>query len=674
MAVVGIDLGTTRSLIAQIDEMGRPAIIKNTEGEALTPSVILFRKEADRIKAIVGKIAKNAMVARAEDVAMLIKRHMCEEDYVFIDGDGKEWYPETLSALILKKLKQDAEKELKKEVTHAVITVPYYFGNLERERTIQAGKIAGLEVLEIIDEPVAALYSYTLDLGLEPMTCCVYDFGGGTFDVCIFEVTPEKEIVVKANNGNRFLGGANLDEEIVRYFEKEFKKKHNIEPLSDPKNSQDFLEKAEKAKEDLSTVEDVYVALTAGGKTIDLSFSRKKLEELISHHVDSTKQSAEIVRYFEEEFKKKHNIEPLSGLRIYQDFLEKAERAKEDLSTVDEVYVALTAGGKTIDLSFSRKKLEELISHHVDSTIQSLEDALIEFRAKNEIKSQTFSNEEEEKQAIIRIKESLQKIREKAGEEKASSEDKEKWEKIKREEWEKIDKILLVGGSTRIPLVKKMIKTETGKEPEEKGFSPDDVVALGASIQAAWKTKNVKGQQIPPAPEVRDSKGRLVLPGKTTLTVSHSLGVKAKNSLTDEFINSKIIFKGAEMTENGVEKKELYYTDVDNQTAVEIIVLQGEDDNPQYCRIVGSKEGYILDGIPPRQAGKVKIVAKMRYDRENIVHIDARAIETDKDNLDDITEDELEKAPKLEIKAELKWLDGEELKEEQQKVGSIMVS
>jgi len=596
MAVVGIDLGTTRSLIAQIDEMGRPTIIKNAEGEALTPSVILFRKEADKIKAIVGKIAKNAMVARAQDVAMLIKRHMCEENYVFIDGDGKEWYPETLSALILKKLKQDVERKLKdkEKVTHAVITVPYYFGNLERERTIQAGKIAGLEVLEIIDEPVAALYSYTLDMGLEPMTCCVYDFGGGTFDVCIFEVTPEKEIVVKANNGNKFLGGANLDEEIVRYFEKEFKKKHNIDPLSE--------------------------------------------------------------------------------LRTYQDFLEKAEKAKEDLSTVEEVYVALTAGGKTIDLSFSRKKLEELISHHIDSTIQSLEDALIEFRAKNETKIQTFSNDEEEKQAIIRIKESLQKIRKKAGEEKASSKDKEEWERIKQEEWGNIDKILLVGGSTRIPLVKKMIKTETGKEPEEKGFSPDDVVALGASIQAAWKTKNVKGQQIPPAPEVRDSKGRLALPGKTILAVSHSLGIKAKDPVTDEFINSKIIFKGVEMTENGVEKKGLYYTEGDNQTAIEITVLQGEDDDPQYCCIVGSKEGYILDGIPPRLAGKVTIVVKMRYDRENIVHIDARAIETDKDNLDDISEDELEKAPKLEIKAEVKWLDGEELKEEQQKVGSIMVS
>ncbi len=595
MKVVGIDLGTTRSLIAHIDATGRPTVIPSAEGDRLTPSVILFKKDKDKINAIVGKRAKSAMVARAEDVAMLIKRHMSEEDWVFIDAEGKEWRPETLSALILKKLKQDAEKYLGEEVTHAVITVPYYFANLERERTKQAGEIAGLDVLGILDEPIAAVYAYALDRGLEPMTCCVYDFGGGTFDVSIIEVTPEKRIVVKATSGDRFLGGADVDAEIVRFF---------------------------------------------AGK-----------------------------------FKEAHEIDPLSNLRTHQEFLDRAERAKEDLSSDMEVYVPLTAEGKTLDLTFERTTFEEIISPHIDRTIDSLHDALIGYRAKRLaeelVNKENLSEEEIDKrieEEMIRIREELENIRQKASEENATEEDKAEWQRIRSEEWEKIDRILLVGGSTRIPLVKERIKTETGKEPEI-GFNPDEIVAIGAAIQAAWRAKELtKEHPELPTPEVRDSKGKLVLAAGTTVVVSHSLGIKAKDPTTGQFINSKIILKDTEIPEEGIERTEIYETEVDNQTSVQIILLQGEADDPEYCRIAGSKEGYLLTGIKPRLKGETKIKVIMKIDRENIVHLTAMDVTDVKKKEDE------KKAPRLDIKAKVEWLDEEGMEEQKEIVGTITIT
>lgn len=585
MAIVGIDLGTTRSLIANVDAMGRPAVIPNSEGDRLTPSVVLFKKDGAEIKASVGKRAKNAVGARPEDIVQLIKRHMCEENYVFIDADGKEWRPETISALILKKMKADAERQLGDPVTHAIITVPYYFGNLERERTRQAGEIAGLNVLGILDEPVAAVYAYVLDHGLQPMTCCVYDFGGGTFDVSIVEVTPEKEIVVRATSGDRFLGGADLDVQIVGYFADRFRKVHNIDPLANLRTFQEFQEKAERAKEDLTYEQEVFLALTAEGKTLDLTLRRKR--------------------------------EP-----------------GETPADPDE------------------KTLEEIILPFVERTMDSLDDAMIDFCSKRQ------ANGEEER---LRIGEELRVLQ---------RENPEEWRRRKQEAWASIDRILLVGGSSRIPLVTQMLQAETGRQAEA-GFNPDEVVALGAAIQAAWKSGELKlAETGKPAPEVRDKKGTLVLPGKTTLIVSHSLGIKAKDPSTDRFVNSRIIFKGAEIPDTGAVGRQMYYTSVDRQTAAELILLQGEEDDPAYCRDVGT---YMFEGIPARPQGAVKFVVQMTYDRENIVHVVAWALETSK-GLEEIAEADLQCAPKLEVNSKVEFLDTKGVQEQKKIVDIIKTS
>lgn len=568
MAVVGIDLGTTRSLIAHIADTGEPVVIANAESELLTPSIILLREEEGEIKGIVGKTAKMALTARPEDVATLVKRHMKEPEWIFVDSRGEEWRPETLSALILKKLKEDAEKELKEKITHAVITVPYYFGDLERKRTEQAGEVAELEVLGILDEPIAAVYAYALKEGLNPMTCCVYDFGGGTFDVSIVEVTQDQKIVVKTTAGNPKLGGEDLN--------------------------------------------------------------------------------AQIVRYFAEKFEEQNNIDPIKEKRTHYEFLQKAEGVKESLSDQNETYIALGAEGKTLSLTPTRKKLEELISTHIDMTIYSLEEALIYYRAKRLSKDEDVpQNKKEERRT--KLVEELKKI---------WQEDKGKWKKIKEEEWGKIDKILLVGGSSRIPLVSQRIKEETGKEPEIA--DPDQAVVRGAAMQAAWLAKEagIDGPQ-PKTITGEDTKS-LALPGMTTTVVSHSLGVKAKDLTTGNFVNSKIIFKDAEIPEDGIAGREMYFTEANNQTTVEINLLQGEPEDPEGCEPIGSKEGILFDGIPPRPAGAIKIIIRMRYDRQNMVHVEAYALETEK-KLEDITDEDLKGAPKLETKVEAKWLTEEQI-------------
>ncbi|MCP5051600.1 MAG: Hsp70 family protein [bacterium] len=225
----------------------------------------------------------------------------------------------------------------------------------------------------------------------------------------------------------------------------------------------------------------------------------------------------------------------------------------------------------------------------------------------------------------------------------------------------------MVGGSTRIPLVNKRIKEETGKEPES-GFNPDEVVALGAAIQAAWKYGELKKDQTgKPETEVRDAKGKLVLPGRTTLIVSHSLGVKAIDPQTNKPINSIIIRKGKEIPGTGVEERQMYTTQSNGQRVVEILLLEGEEEDPEYCRPVGS---YLFEGIPARPAGRVKIIIRMKYDQENIVHVKSWALETDK-NLHEITPEDLENVPTLEEKAKVEWLDEKALSEQKNIVGNI---
>lgn len=521
--VIGIDLGTTRSEVAYVDEYGRPIIIPNREGDRITPSIILIRyTDEENREVIVGKRAKHAAVAEAENVARLMKRHMCEPDWIWVDAKEKEYTSQELSALILKKLKQDAEDSLGEEIAKAVITVPYYFGDMERSRTKQAGEIAGLKVLRIFNEPESAAIAYGLAKTGEPMTFLVYDLGGGTFDVTIMEVLEDGAIKGITSNGDRFLGGADFDGDIIRYFSDEFEKAHGVNPLSD--------------------------------------------------------------------------------LAAYQDFMEKAEQAKEDLSIDKKVSVSLASEGKSLTVELTRNKLEELISPYIDTAVHIAREALGDAWKKRE----KISEEEYEKT--------------KANE--------EEWDEIAKGEWRRIDRVLLVGGSTRIPLVVRKLKeevrnavVESGKseegvarEVEEKfasGINPDEIVALGAAMAADNLEKNKE------------------LPSPIKSVTAHSLGVKAWDPTREKWINDKIILKDTEIP---VKKKpDCYTTKEDNATAVQITLLQGEEEDPKYCRIVGEEEGYTLADIPPMPKGGPQIEVTLEYDEENIVHLNARELKSGKE-------------------------------------------
>jgi molecular chaperone DnaK len=344
---IGIDLGTTVSAMAIVDaNLGRPVMIPNLEGTPLTPSAVMIRGE----ERVVGLRAKRSAVARPDNVFQFIKRRMCDPDFVFTDADEQTHRPEELSALILKKLKQDAERALGTEVTEAVITVPAYFADLERNRTRQAGVIAGFDVLDIINEPTAAAIAYGVGKGEPNKTILVFDLGGGTFDVTIMKVVGRDELQVLTSGGDRFLGGADFDRELSNYFVQKFEATHGVD-LKKSGNSQ-----------------------------------------------------------------------------IDQEFLEKAEQAKIDLSADTEVYVTLSAVGKVLDLTLTRDEFEGIIRHHLDLTRDLTKEAL-----------------------------------------KAAGLD-----------WRDIDKVLLVGGSTRIPMVRAMMQ-ELTKQMPEVGINPDEVVALGAA-------------------------------------------------------------------------------------------------------------------------------------------------------------------------------------------------
>jgi molecular chaperone DnaK len=516
--VIGIDLGTTRSEVAYV-EYDHATIIPNQEGDRITPSVLLIRySDKGEREVIVGKRAKHAAVAEAENVARLIKRHMCEKDYVWIDGKEKEYTPQELSALILKKLKQDAEAHLGNEVTEAVITVPYYFGDLERSRTRQAGEIAGLNVLRILNEPEAAAIAYGLGKTGQPMTLLVYDLGGGTFDVTIMRVDSDGSIIGITSNGNKFLGGANFDGDTVSYFVDEFKKVHELDPLKD--------------------------------------------------------------------------------LATHQDFLEKAEQAKEDLSYDQKVSVSLSCGGKSLTVELTREKLEEIIVPWIDTTITIVKDSLADAWKKMD----NITDEEFEK-----VK---------------ASED--KWNEVINQQWTKIDRILLVGGSTRSPLVSRKLRDEirkaiagTGKSDEEimkevdrkfaSGVNPDEIVALGAALFAS-DLKKIKG-----------------LPSPIKSITAHSLGVKAKDPVRNKYINDKLILKDTEIP---AKKVSMYTTEADNASTIQIILLQGEEEDPEYCTVVGEKDGYVLSGIPPMKANEPQIEVTMEYDLENIIHLTARELKS----------------------------------------------
>lgn len=456
--VIGIDLGTTNSCVA-VMEGGEAVVIPNPEGARTTPSVVGFKKDGERI---VGETAKRQAITNPDRTIISIKRHMGTNHKEVIDG--KEYTPQEISAIILQKLKADAEAYLGQTVTQAVITVPAYFNDSQRQATKDAGKIAGLEVLRIVNEPTAAALAYGLEKA-EDQTILVYDLGGGTFDVSILELG-DGFFEVKATSGDNNLGGDDFDQKIIDYLVAEFKKDQGVDLSKDKAAVQRLKDAAEKAKKELSGV------LTT---TISLPF----------------------------------------------------------ITVVDGV-------PQHLEVNLTRAKFEELTADLVERTLEPTRQALND-----------------------------------AGLTPAD-----------------IDKVVLVGGSTRIPAVQEAIKKLTGKEPH-KGVNPDEVVALGAAVQAGVLTGDVKD---------------VVLLDVTPL----SLGIETAGGVFTKMIERN--------TTIPTSKSQIFSTFADNQPSVEIHVLQGEREMAAGNKTLGR---FILGDIPPAPRGVPQIEVTFDIDANGIVNVSA---------------------------------------------------
>ena len=462
--IIGIDLGTTNSCVS-VMEGGEPVVIPNAEGNRTTPSVVAFSKNGERL---VGQIAKRQAVTNPENTVISIKRDMGSNKKVNIEGD--EFTPQEISAMILQKLKADAENYLGTTVNQAVITVPAYFSDSQRQATKDAGKIAGLQVLRIINEPTAAALAYGMDKEDADSKIMVYDLGGGTFDVSILDIG-DGVFEVLATSGNNKLGGDDFDQKIIDYLVDEFKKSNGIDLSADKMAMQRLKEAAEKAKIELSGVQQTQ---------INLPFIT----------ADST-------------------------------------------------------GPKHLDITLSRSKFEELIRDLVESTSGPVNQAL--------------------KDAGI------------------SASD--------------LHKVLLVGGSTRVPAVQELVKRLTGKEPD-KGINPDECVAIGAAIQGGVLSGDVKD---------------LVLLDVTPL----SLGIETYGGVFTKLIERN--------TTIPTKKSQVFSTAADGQTSVEIHVLQGEREMAAYNKTLGR---FQLTGIPAAPRGVPQIEVTFDIDANGIVHVSAKDMAT----------------------------------------------
>ena len=485
--IIGIDLGTTNSCVA-VMEGGEPVVIANAEGNRTTPSVVAFSKTGERM---VGQVAKRQAVTNADRTISSIKRHM-GTDYK-VDIDGKKYTPQEISAMILRKLKADAEAYLGQPVTEAVITVPAYFNDAQRQATKDAGKIAGLDVKRIINEPTAAALAYGVDKE-SSQKIMVYDLGGGTFDVSILDIG-DGVIEVLATNGNTHLGGDDFDQCIIDYLVAEFKKAEGIDLSGDKVAMQRLKEAAEKAKIELSGVTS---------------------------------------------------------------------------STINLPYITADATGpKHLDVTLTRAKFNELTAHLVEATVGPVKQAMAD--------AGLTAND--------------------------------------------ISKVLLVGGSSRIPAVQEEVKKLTGKEGF-KGINPDECVAMGAALQGGVLTGDVKG---------------LLLLDVTPL----SLGIETMGGVMTKLIERN--------TTIPVKKSQIFTTAADNQTSVEVHVLQGEREMAQYNKTLGR---FHLDGIAPARRGVPQIEVTFDIDANGIVNVSAKDLGTGTEQHITITsssnmsKDDIEKAVK----------------------------